>query len=170
VASLLLVLVLATAVGTGLAVVDVRAAAARAAQREAADSNRVIATVLGPSDQADSTVTTAPTQLGFDAQLRWSWHGQVHTSDHTVSGDLEAGSVTTVWTDDSGRLVEQPLRGSDITLIVAGIALGGALLSTILALGAHRAYQAWAVRRRAQLWAGDWARVSALWRRPQGFY
>jgi hypothetical protein len=109
---------------------------------------------------------TAPGQFGTAAPARWSSPaGARHTGWVPVLASATAGSTVQVWVDASGRLTDQPLRGSQ----VQGQAVMGALLAPV-ALGsllgsagllAHGALG----RRRMTAWDADWQATEPQWTR-----
>jgi hypothetical protein len=164
-----LLVVLTAALGGVTAVIDTQQATVADAHHQAADTHRITATVLGDDDQNDSVLSTDGNQTGYTARLSWTWHGHRHVGDQLTMSAPIHGTTTTTWVDDNGAMVPRPLTGTDVTVIVVGVALGAALLVIILAVAAVRLYQVWNLRRRAKEWSTEWADVAPLWTRHHGF-
>lgn len=164
--------VLAAAVGGVFAVVATHSATVVGARRQAADSHQVTATVQAVDDPADAMFAEGDTEGAASAhtvRLSWSWQGRRLSGSESLMRPPAQGSTTTVWVNGAGELVPHPLTAADQTLVIAGVALGMALLVAIVALAAGRLYGAWNLRRRAESWSAAWAAVAPLWSRDHGF-
>ena len=109
---------------------------------------------------------TVPGQFGTAVPARWtSPAGARHTGWVPVLASATAGSTVQVWVDASGRLTDQPLRGSQVlgqavmAALLAPVALGSLLGGA--GLLAHGALG----RRRMTAWDADWQATEPQWTR-----
>ncbi|SFC43360.1 Rv1733c family protein [Streptomyces aidingensis] len=115
----------------------------------------------GGADRPDTG--DAPRTDGI-AVIEWTApEGGTRSQETLVPADAAAGSEITVWTDDSGRLVEEPPTPTETAvqaLIAAAFVAGCWALAVLLARHAALA----ALNRRRELeWEFEWASVGSHW-------
>ncbi|WP_329267801.1 Rv1733c family protein [Streptomyces sp. NBC_01451] len=115
---------------------------------------------------------TAAEGVGGDrtwATVRWSGpDGTVRTGVTEVGPGGRAGSTTTVWLDDEGRLMPAPPSADQAELegaVLGALAAAGAGAAVVLV---GRGGCARLDRRRLDQWETEWARVGPRWGRKTG--
>jgi len=149
--------VAAVSVGHGVFVSGLRTGRAQAAAW-----HRVPALVLQATPVATGWQRSGPLPATFS--VRWATpDGSPRTGEITGAGQAVAGSIVTVWIDETGRLTHPPLSRADVAGHVIGVAVAtpAALALLLWAVG-------WVVslvsdRRRLAGWEADWSMVEPQW-------
>lgn len=129
------------------------------AQTQAAERTERTATLLDDAPVASSAD-------GGDVLARGQWqgpHGQPMTGLVLAPAGNSTGSTVPVWIDRAGRLISEPMRGSDIAVqsFTAGTVAALALLSIVLLL--HLLAVHLLDRARLRRWTAEWSSVEPLW-------
>jgi hypothetical protein len=136
-----------------------------AAERAQAATRRlIVATVVQDAHKSPGSAE-APM---VTQRVRAVWQapdGTVRGGRVRVPTSTKAGTQTSVWIDQSGRIVPPPQSRSDTVaraaLIAVGATTGIALLLRLTFAAVH-----WMLdRRRLARWAADWARIEPRWTR-----
>lgn len=132
------------------------------AYQEAADRNRVVATVVELVDVAGSTDPVGPGTRRATA-TGTAPDGTLRAGEVTVPMSAKPGSAVPVWVDRAGTPAPAPTSpraGLLVGVVAAGwVAVGGALLL----LAAWRLVQRWTARRNDAEWTRRWAVVEPEW-------
>jgi hypothetical protein len=116
-------------------------------------------------------LTTASLEVGFDAAAKARWiapDGARRTGEVFALAGSPAGTTVKVWVDKAGRLVDPPLRPSQVqgqgvlAAVLSVMTLGMVLWGTGLAV--HCA----ADRRRMAAWDDEWQAIGPKWSRQGG--
>ncbi|MFF7984039.1 hypothetical protein ACFZDK_33820 [Streptomyces sp. NPDC007901] len=103
------------------------------------------------------------------ATVRWSTpDGSAHTGRTRVPPGTRAGTTITVWTDQRGRLVDEPLSGADAWLraAIAGVLVAAGAGGAVWVGG--RLVRVRLDRQRLRQWGEEWDRIGTQWGRKTG--
>lgn len=126
--------------------------------RQRAERQPAAAVLTENAVAADSAVSQSR------AEVRWTApDGSAHTAVARVGEGLKRGARVTVWTDEHGELVPEPLSVSAARLeaAITGAAAAGGVGGVALAASAFAVRLA--DRRRADRWAAEWAVIGPQW-------
>jgi hypothetical protein len=92
------------------------------------------------------------------ASVRWTApDGSARTGEATVPAGGKAGSSTTVWLDDAGRLRPAPPTPAQARAQGAALGVAAGAGMCVLAVGSWWAARVWLDRRRKAQWDRSWA-------------
>jgi hypothetical protein len=141
------------------------AAAARAAQAEAQTWRQLPAVLLAPPRATGNGYSMSGTS---PALAQWTTPGgRQHTGQVIVPADMLKGTVTTIWTDQSGDAASPPLTQAEVAeqgTFAALVTVALVLLACLLTALATRVV---VDRRRMAAWTADWAVTAPMWTRQR---
>jgi hypothetical protein len=143
----------------------VHAAAARAAQVQDDTWRQVPAVLLAPPRAPGSGYSVSGTS---PALAQWTaLGGRQHTGQVIVPADMLKGTVTTIWTDQSGNAASPPLTQAEVAeqgTFAALATVAVVLLACLLTAAATRVV---VNRRRMAAWTAGWAVTAPMWTRQR---
>jgi hypothetical protein len=141
------------------------AAAVREAQVQDETWRQVPAVLLAPPRMSGNGYSVSGTSA---APAQWTAPGgRQHTGQIIVPAGTLKGTVTTIWTDQSGDAASPPLTQAEVAeqgTFAALVTVAAVLLACLLTAVATRVV---VNRRRMAAWTADWAVTAPMWTRQR---
>jgi hypothetical protein len=147
-----------------LAATGLAASASSASAEHSVRNTHIVNGVLTSTEPSNPGLSTPEGGMTtFTAHVRWNWQGADRSTEVPVLLPPPDGSAMNVRVDDAGQPVDDPWSSNDPTTVaiatcVSGFLFSATILACVLAWMRH-----WLLRRRAELWQNEWARIAPLW-------